>query len=257
MSSLQRPFRVCVLSLTTAALVLSLAGAASAAVIRYDFSGDNFTFQTIGGISLPTEITNLSTFAGSLEYDNVVPDSAGSTSTGFFSGAGISIDSSFDTGFSVSGTNGNVTQSRYSSPSGLTSSLSIDSFGSMGTTLVTELNLVAINVSLSDFDDGGQQLFVDPNLLIAALPAPQLLDGLKRLELVFTDGQGGTAYVRGELTALATPVPAPASGLLLVVGLVTIGLFQFQQRRRAKLMSCPIPVRRRGMTAASRQGRVL
>lgn len=244
MRNLQTPFWVGFLSLASAALVLTETGTAQANVLHYDFSGGDFTFQTLGGISLPAEITNLSSFDGSFEIDNSVSDSAASTSTGFFSGAGLTIGASFDTGFSVLGTNGNITQSRYSSPSGMHSSWSLDSFGSMGTTLVTELTLVAINFSLSDLDDGGQQLFIDPNVLADILPAPEALDNLKRLELVFSDDEGGTAYVRGELTTLSTPVPAPTSQLLLIVGLSTIVLFQFQLRWRTRAVSCPAAVRR-------------
>jgi len=203
---------------------------ARSATVTYEFSGGGFSTQTSGGIVLPSELTNLTFFSGQFEIDDTIADSASNTNTGIFNGAALSLNADYNTGFSVSGSNGKLDQSRFSLPSGPVSTWSLHSFSSMNTSLSTSLNLVAINFSLGDQDTGGQNLFLDPNTLLSSLPVPGMLDNLKRLELVFQDGSGGTGYIRGQLSELNQVVPAPASSWLLLSGMLLIGFVRLRKK---------------------------
>ncbi len=198
---------------------------AVAATITYNFAGEHAAPALLGGILLPSELADWTTFSGTLQIDSSIADSQAGLDAGLYSAAALSIDVSYDTGFSVSGSSGEVVQIRSTSLSN--SSWYAQQFSPTSTDLVSGLQLISINVALIDSDSPGQDLFIDPNTLLSDLPALGGLN-LKRLEMIFTDGIGGTAYIRGTLLEL-TAVPEPST--LALAGGAALGLL-FAARRR-------------------------
>lgn len=221
----------------TALLIVGTAQVARAATVEYLFSGTSFSILSLSGIVLPSEITSAASFQGNILIDDAIVDGSASTSVGVFSHAAVSIDVAYDTGFSASGSDGRVFQSR-SPPF---SSLSADTFASKGTDLVSSLTLIAVSFRLSDNDAGGQNLFTDPNVLLASLPMPSSLDGNRWVELVFSDGTGGTGYFRGNLSTLEpAPIPLPAALPLMTTGLgLLLGVNLGWNRRKRRIAVDP------------------
>jgi hypothetical protein len=177
---------------------------AYSSVIRYDFSGSSFSYILLGGIALPPELSTLTSFRGSFLIDDAIPGAGPPSTAQLFPGAALSIAVSYNTGFSVSGSLGDLSQSRISYPNDTVSSWWLASFESVETDLLSStLRLVAINFALGDADSGGQDLFLDPNTMLTALPDVQTLDRLTWVEIIFEDASGGAAYVRGHLSELA------------------------------------------------------
>jgi hypothetical protein len=178
-----------------------LARRASAEEVTYEFSGQRFTSFRIGEIVLPEEVASATAFSGTF----TLATDLGTSSSGVYPGAAVSLDVLYDTGMSASAAGGRLWQSRgFLGPANiLYSGWSLSSFSTVDATNSGPA-LVGINFTLSDRDarGGGQSLLTDPHVLVADLPPAESIDLVKWVELVFQD-QSGTAYVRGHLSELA------------------------------------------------------
>lgn len=134
---------------------------AYSSVIRYDFSGSDFSYILLGGIALPPELSTLTSFRGSFLIDDAIPG-AGPPSMTYqrFPGAALSIAVAYNTGFSVTAYSGYLSQSRISIPYDVVSAWYLGAFASVATDLKSTLRLVAVNFDLMDTDSGGQDLFL-------------------------------------------------------------------------------------------------
>ncbi len=211
-----------------AAPVSSLAG-----TVTYSFSGGGFTFQNSGGVILPAELSGLSTFSGAFTIDDSVTDqNVANASMGVFSGAAIALSALFNTGIAATGAGGHLYQSRSTSPFGDLSSWTLDAFASRSISLAAGLSFVGLNLFLTDSDSGGQALFTDPNIMLAALPSPAVLNA-KYLEMIFQDASRNTVYIRGTLASLQRAVPEPGTLALAGLGLLGIGVVRRRKASRA------------------------